>query len=97
MKTIYCGKCQCGQEYHIIENVNYEMEYDNNLIKYVGKKAVCVQCGEELFVEEIEEYNQNAFEEAYKQQLEIISTDQIDEILKKYNIPATIFIVNDLL
>ena len=86
MKTIYCGKCQCEQEYHIIENVNYEMEYENTLIKYVGKKAICLNCGEELFVEEVEEYNQKAFEEAYKQQLEIISTGQIDEILKKYDI-----------
>lgn len=86
MKTIYCGKCRCEQEYHIVENVNYEMEYENILIKYVGKKAVCTHCGEELFVEEVEKYNQIAFEEAYKQQLEIINTGQIDEILKKYNI-----------
>ena len=54
MKTIYCGKCRCEQEYHIVENVNYEMEYENILIKYVGKKAVCTHCGEELFAEEVE-------------------------------------------
>lgn len=86
MKNInYCDICQNEAEYEIID-VNYEVEYENILVKYHGKKAICKDCGNEVFSEEVEEYNQKAFEAAYIKQNEIIQVEEIDEILKKYNI-----------
>lgn len=83
---VYCERCASKVNYVIIDNVEYEVNFENEIIKYVGKKAICESCQHEVFVEEIEAYNQQMFEEAYKKQLKIISTIEIDEILKKYNI-----------
>ena len=84
-KKEYCERCNCKQEYEII-NKEYKVKFENKEIKYIGKTAICKKCKEELFCEEVEEYNQNAFEKAYIAQYEIIGLNQIDEILEKYNI-----------
>lgn len=84
-KVEYCEKCNCLREYEI-KDEKYEIEFENKLVKYDGKKAVCKCCNYEVFNEEVEEYNQKAFEKAYIAQYEIIGLNQIDEILKKYNI-----------
>lgn len=87
MKTMsYCDQCQKENNYKIINNIDYEIEYENKLIHYIGKKAICECCGNELFNEEVEAFNQKAFENAYIEKFDIISTNQIDEIIKKYNI-----------
>lgn len=82
----YCEKCREEKEYVIINDVEFVIEYENKILKYIGKKAVCKVCGEEVFSEEVEEYNQLAFEKAYMEQNEIISTNDIDVILNKYKI-----------
>ena len=84
-KLSYCEKCK-KEEDVIVNNVEYELEYDGKKIKYAGKKAVCVNCGNEVFLEEVEEFNQNAFENAYRDENNIITIHEIDEILKRYNI-----------
>lgn len=85
-KKIYCEKCNKERNYVIIENIEYEVNFENENIKYVGKKAICDCCQHEVFVDEVEAYNQQMFEKSYKKQLKIISTEEIDEITKKYNI-----------
>lgn len=87
MKSIsYCEKCNVEREYDVINGIEFEIESGSGLVKYIGRKAVCKCCGEELFVEEVEEFNQQAFEGAYKKKFNIISLDEIDEILRKYKI-----------
>lgn len=85
-KKEYCEKCLKEKEYKIINNVEFEIEYEKKNVKYIGKKAICIDCGSELFSEEVEEFNQKAFEEAYIKQFEIIKVEEIDEIINKYKI-----------
>ena len=60
-KLEYCEKCNCLREYEI-KDEKYEIKFENKLVKYDGKKAVCKYCSYEVFSEEVEEYNQKAFE-----------------------------------
>lgn len=60
-KVEYCEKCNKLTEYKIL-NEKYEIKFQNKIIKYNGKKAVCKHCNSEIFSEEVEKYNQNVFE-----------------------------------
>lgn len=60
-KLEYCEKCNSLKEYEIL-NKRYLIEFQNKIILYDGKIAVCKHCGTEVFCEEVEEYNQNVFE-----------------------------------
>lgn len=60
-KFEYCERCNKLREYEI-KDEKYEIKFQNKLIKYDGKKAVCKYCNYEIFCEEVEEYNQNVFE-----------------------------------
>ena len=66
MNKEFCERCGNLQEYIVLDNILFEIKFKNHLVNYIGKMGVCKICGTELFVEEIEEYNQNAFEEACK-------------------------------
>lgn len=85
MKTDYCGICNRNVEYKIIDK-EYEFDVNGIKVKYKGKTAICPLCGEELFVDEIEEENQKSFEREYINKYQIISSDDILEILDKYKI-----------
>ena len=60
-KLEYCEKCNALRRYEI-QNKRYEIEFENKIIVYDGKVAVCKHCGTEVFCEEVEEYNQKVFE-----------------------------------
>lgn len=81
----YCPVCQCEREFVIVKQ---RLHYETNEVNfdYDEKVTRCISCKEELFVKEYNDLNQASFEEAYKNSLTIISKDDIEEILKKYNI-----------
>lgn len=64
-KVEYCERCNKLTKYEI-QNKRYEIEFENKIIVYEGKIAVCKHCGTEVFCEEVEEYNQKAFEKIAK-------------------------------
>ena len=82
---IFCGNCNEKVNY-VIENKQYDIEIEGIIVSYEGKIAKCINCGEELLVDEVEDYNQIQFEEAYKKIASTITIDEINEILNKYNI-----------
>ncbi len=85
MKKLKCASCQANVEYEII-NTSYQYDDDEVSFKYCGKKAICKNCGEEIIVDEVEDYNQSQFENEYRKLNEIITTEEITEILEKYDI-----------
>src|SRR5690606_18232950 len=54
--------------------------------EYTGKKAVCTECGSEVYVADIEDENLRALYDTYRQKNGIISLEKILEIPQKYNI-----------
>ena len=85
MKNNYCLKCK--KEVDIIINDVYKTYVDeDNTINYMGKEAICSVCGEKIYNDELMGYNQKAMEDAYKTENEIITKEQIEQIIKKYSI-----------
>ena len=81
----FCGVCNKMVDY-IIEDAKCENEVVGIVVTYDSKVAKCIHCGEELFVDEVEDYNQIQFEAVYKRIAKTITIEEINEILLKYNI-----------
>ena len=82
---MYCHKCKKEVNYFVKEE-NLIFDDNKEVVEYLGKRGYCENCNEELFIDEIEEFNQNSFEKAYKDKYKIIKVDEINQILKKYQI-----------
>lgn len=85
MKRTKCIECGCDLKYKVVEE-NYLYEEDDLRVEYKGKKAICESCGKEISIDEIENYNQEQFEKAYKEINDIITIEDIEKILVKYDI-----------
>jgi len=81
----YCDVCGRIVDYKvekekIIENV------DGEEISYIGKYDVCCECGNKFYSEDTYNYNVISSSNEFRKKNGIITTVQIEEILKKYNI-----------
>jgi len=81
----YCALC--NKNVDVIMNYKTKKYKDDIMdIEYESKIAVCSECGEELFIDEISKYNQEMIKQKYQEKYEIITTEEIKEIMTKYNI-----------
>lgn len=85
MKKEYCANCNEYREYEVKE-VNKEININNQLIKFKGKEAYCIHCNEKIDVDEIMDYNNKKFQEAYKTLNDIITKEEIEIIMNEYDI-----------
>ena len=85
MDNVKCVSCRVNVEFEVID-VEYEYEDEEVSLKYIGKKALCKKCGKEIILDEIEDYNQSQFEMEYKRLNEIITKEEIYEVIRKYKI-----------
>lgn len=85
MNNVKCVNCRINVDYEILD-VEYEYEDEEVSLKYIGKKALCKKCGKEIIIDEIEDYNQSQFEMEYKKINKIITKEEIEEIIEKYQI-----------
>jgi len=81
----FCEECRKDVEY-IVETTVIMSNLKGEVYEYKGKKAVCTECGNEVYVAEIEDENLKALYDAYRQKNGIISLEKIQEIPQKYNI-----------
>lgn len=81
----YCVCCGKEREYSI-EDKQFKVINDNQEICYLGKTAKCKHCSSEILTDEIENYNQKEFEKSFVQKNEIITIEEIKDILNKYRI-----------
>lgn len=84
-KLVICEDCRKRVSYSV-EEVNLSSTLKGEKFEYSGKKAICDECGNEVYVSEVEEYNKNQVYDAYRERYGIISLDKIREIPVKYNI-----------
>ena len=85
MEKLYC--LICDEHVDPIEKETLEyFDYEDIQVEYFAKKLYCPVCGEELTSDEILLENVERIKEIYKLQNNIITQDEINEILKKYNI-----------
>ncbi len=84
-KIAFCEECRKDVTYReqevILQNILKGENYE-----YTGKKAICDECGLEVYVAEIEDYNLKSLYDTYRKKNLIISLDKILEIPEKYGI-----------
>ena len=85
MTKVFCPICGKEVDYEIEERLLH-FDEDGISFDYYVKAAICKECGEELYVDELQHENQLAFEKAYASFNDIISKEDIEKILDKYNI-----------
>lgn len=81
----FCEQCRKDVAYSI-DNVSMKGVLKGEEYVYDGKRAVCAECGSEVYVAVIEDENLTALYDAYRQRCGIISLEKIIEIPHKYGI-----------
>ncbi len=69
-----------------IETLNLNGELKGEEYGYVGRRALCDECGNEVYVAEVEDGNLKALYDSYRKEHGIISLEKILAIPKKYGI-----------
>lgn len=81
----FCESCHDMVEYNI-----QKKEMTKNIkgieIDYVGKIAICNECGSEIFVADIRDYNLRILDNTYREKEGLITVLEMEMILEKYNI-----------
>ena len=84
-KKSFCEECRNDVDY--IEAVAPMVgTIKEKAYHYVGKEAHCADCGSQLFIPELSDYNLRALYDVYRKENHIISLEQIREIPEKYTI-----------
>jgi len=81
----YCMYCDNDVKYEIVKE-KFEMEIKGVNVSYEGNVPRCSDCGEEIYIAEYEDKLTNEANKQYRLATGLITTDEILEILKKYNI-----------
>ncbi len=81
----YCLVCQKNVN-PVIKETLLKYHDDQMDIEYIGQIALCKECGEELYNDDVNQYNQDMIIETYKIEYEIITKEEIEEIISKYKI-----------
>ena len=84
-KITFCEQCRNDVTYHEAE-IELQNELKGETYKYSGKKAVCNECGCEVYVAEVEDFNLKALYDEYRRNSDIITLENILEISEKYRI-----------
>jgi putative zinc finger/helix-turn-helix YgiT family protein len=85
IEKTFCEECRRDIAY-MIETASYKEKLKGDEYSYIGKRAVCTECGSEVYVADIEDENLKALYDVYRQNNGIISLEKISEIPQKYNI-----------
>ncbi|MGL5417819.1 MAG: type II TA system antitoxin MqsA family protein [Clostridium sp.] len=84
-KKAFCEVCRDEVEYLVIKE-NLISNIKGKEYKYIGKKAICPKCKEEIFVNKIIDENLEKLYKEIRKANNIISLEEINEIPKKYKI-----------
>ena len=86
-KPAFCIGCGKKTKY-IVKSSREEITIRGVTFTYVEQCAYCADCGEEVYVPEINDRNADAREEAYRRATGLITIVDIQNILSRYNIGA---------
>lgn len=81
----YCYNCDDNKTIMIKEE-SIRMKIKETEFDFIGKVAYCKECGEEVYIAEIDDANVRKANEKYREKIDIIQTSEIEGLLRKYNI-----------
>ena len=84
-RLIFCEECRKDVAYNVIE-VQMEAKLKGEEYLYKGKKAVCNECGAEVYIPEVDDINLKLLYDAYRVKHDLISLEAILGIPKRYGI-----------
>lgn len=84
-KKVFCEVCRDDVAY-IVNDILLEGTLKDETFRYMGKDACCVDCGSEVYVSEVNDYNLAALYSVGREKKGIISLDKILTIPVKYAI-----------
>lgn len=83
----FCVNCGCGRDYKVV-SVRTEATVRGITFSFVENRAICAECGNEIYVPALNDENVQAREDAYRKAAGLITVEEIRKILRKYNIGA---------
>lgn len=86
-RTVYCIQCDKKIEY-TVKSQKRDMSVRGVNFSYVEQVAYCPICGEEVYAPAVNDHNVWASENAYRKAARLITVEEIQQILKKYDIGA---------
>jgi len=86
-KEVFCIECGDYKQF-AVKTTREEITVRGVTFSYLEQSAYCSECGEEVYVPEINDINVQAREDAYRKASRLITVGEVNEILKKYNIGA---------
>lgn len=84
-KKVFCEECRNDVEY-VVKETRMVGTIKGEAYHYIGKIAHCIDCGSEIYVEEINDFNLKTLYDEYRKENNIISLEHIREICEKYGI-----------
>lgn len=84
-RKVFCEECRNDVEF-TFTNMQMEGTVKGEIYTYLGKVAHCIDCGSEVYVEVITDYNLKRLYDKYREKNGIISLDTILKIPDKYAI-----------
>ena len=85
IESVFCEYCMNENEYKVNE-VNKTSILKDEEISYMAKEAICNNCGNEVFVSDICDYNLKTLYEEYRKKHNIIRIIELNRIIIKYSI-----------
>ena len=83
----FCVNCDEKREY-IIKAYKREITVKGITFNYVHQTAYCSECGEELYCPDVNDANAQAKEDAYRKASQLITIEEVNNLLEKYYIGA---------
>lgn len=84
-KKAFCEECRNDVDF-VVTSVQMTGTVKEKTYHYTGKKARCADCGSELFVPELSDFNLQALYDVFRKENGLISLEQLREIPGKYAI-----------
>ncbi len=84
-KKTFCENCRRDIS-HTVKEQFMSAELKGEVYRFNGKAATCDECGHEVFVHEINDYNLQQLYNEFRERHNILPLERIREIPEKYNI-----------
>lgn len=84
-RKVFCEECRNDVAFTIIEK-QMEGTIKGEKYNYIGKEAYCVDCGSEVYFDEVNDFNLKALYDVYREKNDIASLETILAIPEKYAI-----------
>lgn len=84
-RKAFCEECRNDVDFCVSQK-QMEGSVKGEVYTYIGEEAHCADCGSEVYIDTVNDYNLNALYSAYREKNNIIRLDMILAIPEKYAI-----------